>query len=185
MIGPAHTLVDTMRTFILAATLCLLHASGSAQVTVIDMPPERPPRPLVDISIGEYERQEDGSLQVEFRIMNSSPDTVHYLMMSCSTEDLLMLDTLSCFELVPSVCDKNVPQRSTLPPGKLSVYRFTMKPLQVGRRGGRYVRGMVGWRYVPVPPGTDLSTAFEQREQLGSIVWSEPLPNWSWQPSRP
>lgn len=173
-----------MRTFILAATLCLLYASGSAQVTVIDMPPERPPRPLVDIKVGETERQDDGSIRVELRIVNRSPDTVHYLMMSCSVEDLFVLDSLSRCELVPSDCDKNVPMRITLPPNKLTFAKFTMKQ-RMDLPSGRRAPGMVGWRYVPVPPGTDLSTAFEQREQLGSIVWSEPLPGWSWQPIGP
>ena len=55
--------------------------------------------------------------EIPATLSNTSKDTLHYMSMSCSWQDFYTISTKK-LNIPVSECDKNVPQRLSIPPGK-------------------------------------------------------------------
>jgi len=112
-------------------------------------------------------------LLVRTSLTNSSSDTVTYITMSCSWQDVYTIDTK---DLVISVneCDKNVPHLSKIPPRSRQDTDLKLKSEKsISRLTNMHFR--LGFNLVTAKDYNEMFEKVSQLTEMKNVIWSNAL----------
>ena len=107
-------------------------------------------------------------LIVPVTLTNNSKDTLNYLSMSCSWEDLYVVDHKN-LEIEGSICDKNIPAILTLAPAEKRTVALKLITGQVSDRTKKEFK--IGYNLIKSTKRQDL-LSYRALKKKANIIWS-------------
>ena len=174
----------SLRTYLVALSaigasgMCLAQppAVGSGiPAVVVQMEAPRKSIARVEVQVDAESSHEDslGAVGLLLKILNHSPDTVRYVSMSCSQEDMFEIDQGMPYRIVPADCDKNAPCVRTLKPHTITFVKLWIASV-TGTRPTKAFAAKVGFWFVDADLHGDVIDAYKNRRTMGTLLWSDP-----------
>ncbi|MFT3911459.1 MAG: hypothetical protein QM737_18695 [Ferruginibacter sp.] len=128
----------------------------------------------IDVKIDtQYSKNIIAGYKVETTLTNVSNDTISYLTMSCSWEDLYATNRNDYF-ILASLCDKNIPILARIAPHQKVIRIFEMdnhtKTIMPGS-----VNLKIGFHFIPVNSSESIIDKSKEISETSNIIWSKEL----------
>ena len=157
--------------FALALLVTSLCAGAQVQVVVEDMP--YAPIARLEVVVRPDLSREDvnGNVKLAVQLVNHSLDTLRYVSMSCSYDDMFELDLGMPYVIFSLDCGKNVPVVRTIKPHSIEFVYVMLEPMR-GADPKKSFASKVGFWFVDADVHPDIIDAYTQCTTRGTLLWS-------------
>ena len=114
----------------------------------------------------------DVFLEIPVILSNTSKDTLHYMSMSCSWQDFYTINTKK-LNIPATDCDKNVPQRLSIPPNKSTtvVLNLTLEHYKENLP----LKFKIGFDLIQLPDEEHWLTYSDNLNEGKNVIWSNEI----------
>jgi|GEM_PF-5609230 len=165
--------------------MCLRNLLTSLVLTSLGIGAARAQAPLVvdevkyapigrlEVKVRPDLSKEDASGNVELMVTlsNHSADTLRYVSMSCSYDDMFELDPGMPYTITVFPCGKNVPRVRTIAPQDTVFVEIMLAPVG-GVKPTKPIASKIGFWFVDADVHHDISDAYAHRIVRGTLLWS-------------
>ena len=120
----------------------------------------------------DLSREDDrGNVELVVALSNHSDDTLRYVSMSCSYDDMFELDPAMPYTITAFPCFKNAPRVRIIAPHAAVFIEIMLAPMG-GVKPTKPVTSMVGFWFVDADVEHDIIDAYTHRTVRGTLLWS-------------